>query len=134
MVSMSMVFLVRMSIEGMTKSVEESAIIDGAGTWTILWRIVLPMQQSIIVFVAIMTFVGVWGDWFTPFVFNQQKEFQTIASGMVKAANSLLSVKGTPDWPYLIGQGLILNIPCIVVFAISQKQIIAGLTSSAVKG
>lgn len=134
MVNISMVFLVRMSIEGMTKSVEEAAIMDGAGLGTILFRIVLPMQQSIFAFIAIMTFMGIWADWFTPFVFNQSTDLQTIASGIVRKTSSLLSQRAQPNWPEIIGEGVILNIPCVVVFLAFQRNIVAGLTSSAVKG
>jgi multiple sugar transport system permease protein len=134
MVNISMVFLVRMSIESMTSSVEEAAIMDGAGIGTILFRIVLPMQRSIFAFIAIMTFMGIWADWFTPFVFNQRTELQTIASGIVRSTSSILSQHAQPNWPELIGEGVVLNLPCILIFLAFQKNIVAGLTSSAVKG
>lgn len=134
MVNIGMVFLARMSIEGMNKSVEEAAIIDGAGLPTIIFRVVLPMQQSIFAFIAIMTFMGIWGDWFTPFVFNQKVELQTIASGIVRSTSSLMAQRAQPNWPELICEGLFLNLPCVVVFLAFQRNIVAGLTSSAVKG
>ena len=78
--------------------------------------------------------VEIWADWFTPFVFNQRTELQTIASGIVRSTSSLLSQHAQPNWPELIGEGVVLNLPCIVIFLAFQKNIVAGLTSSAVKG
>ena len=128
------IFLVRMSLEAMPKAMEEAAIMDGASLGTILFRIVFPMQKSIFAYIAITTFMGVWNDWYTPFVFNQSINFQTIASGMVGMTSSLMSTHGVPEWPKIMAQGLAMNIPCIVVYIVFQRYIVAGLSSSAIKG
>lgn len=128
------IFLTRMSIASMPRAMEEAAYLDGASLWTIMFKIVFPMQKSILAYIAITCLIGTWNDWYTPFVFEQDPGLQSIASGMVTMTNSFIASKDIIDWPQIIAQGLAINIPCLVIYIAFQKQIIAGLTSSAIKG
>ena len=62
------IFLIRQFMRGIPKDIENSAKIDGANSWTIYWRIILPLCMPIITFIIVNTFLGTWNDFMGPLI------------------------------------------------------------------
>jgi multiple sugar transport system permease protein len=128
------IFLVRMSMNTFPKALEDSARMDGAGIFRIMFQVVFPIQKPILAYIAIITGVAVWNDWYTPFIYTNKPTYQTLASAVSKLTSVAVGQYGIPDWPNIITLGLALTLPSLVMFAFFQRYIVQGLAAAAVKG
>lgn len=115
-------------MENISKSLDESAIIDGASYWTIYWKIMLPLLKPAIVTSCILKGVGVYNEYYCANLYLQNKSLHTMAT-------SLYTFVGPMGSQYnLICAGVIISLlPALIVFILCQKQIYSGITAGAVK-
>ena len=116
-------------MENISKSLDESAIIDGASYWTIYWKIMLPLLRPAIVTSCILKGVSVYNEYYAANLYLMNKNLRTIAI-------SLYTFVGPMGSQYnLICAGVIISLlPALIVFVSCQKQIYSGITAGAVKG
>lgn len=110
--------------------IEESALIDGAGPFTILYRIVFPMVAPGVVTVGFYSFLQGWNNLLFPLTLNSKMEMRTIAPGF------LLSYVGEYEyfWTEMMAGSVAATLPIVLIFIFLQRYYIAGLTQGAVKG
>lgn len=106
----------------------EAARIDGCGEFGIYWRVVLPLLKPALGTLGLVTFIGSWNNFMAPLVVMRSTENYTLPL----ALRSLQSPVNT-EWGALMTGSAIATIPLIVLFALSSRQLIAGLTAGAVK-
>ncbi len=107
----------------------EAAKVDGAGDYTIFFRIMLPQALPAMVAAAIVTAIGVWNDYLTPFLYLENSP--TIAYGLYDFE---MNINSTMDYPTLFA-GIILScLPLIIIFIIFQKTIITNTVAGGLKG
>lgn len=126
-------FLVKQSLEKVPFDYDEAAKIDGANTFDIIFRIIAPLEKSIIAFIAITTIIAVWNDWAVPFYYTNGQDLLTLAGEVARQTigNGVINI---PDWPYIITLSLGLTIPSLCVFLFFQRYIIEGLANVGIKG
>ena len=119
-------------IQGYMKSVPyelvEAARIDGASAFSIYWRIVLPLIRPILVTVAVFQTMWIWNDFITPNVFLVSPEKSTLVLQVYKSVGEF-----TTDWPSFMTLSVLALIPMVVFFVFTQRHIVSGLASGAVK-
>ncbi|MGC2997251.1 carbohydrate ABC transporter permease [Streptomyces sp. G35A] len=106
----------------------EAASMDGAGRWTILWRIVLPMSWPTLSVMCVFFFVWSWNEFLYPLVLLISNDQQTVPLGL-----SVMQGQYTSDPTALSAAALLGVIPMIVFFLIFQRTLTRGLTAGAVK-
>jgi ABC-type glycerol-3-phosphate transport system permease component len=111
------------------KELDEAARIDGAGHWTIYWRVILPLTAPALTVVAIFTFLGVWNDFFGPLIYLVDPDKFTVA---VALANQRSRVG--VEWNELMAANLIAIIPPLIVYFLAQKKLIGGIASVGIRG
>ena len=121
--------LMRSFVNGVPKELDEAAMVDGAGRMTIMCRILLPVLKPGIVAVSAFTFIGCWNEFLVAFTFIQTQRKFTIPVGL-KTMIGEYSV----NYPALAAGSVIALIPPVILFAIIQKHLVAGLSAGAVKG
>jgi multiple sugar transport system permease protein len=123
------IFLLRQFLMTVPKELDESAIIDGAGYFTIYWKIILPLIKPAVVAVLLFTFVGVWNDFLGQLVYLGKEQVQTVALG-------LQSLRGNLNTPYnlLMAATAILVAPAVFVFLLGQRYFIEGIATTGIKG
>lgn len=116
-------------MENISKSLDESAIVDGASYWTIYWKIILPLLKPAIVTACILKGVGIYNEYYAASLYLMSKEIRTMAL-------SLYTFVGPMGSQYnLICAGVIISLlPALIVFILCQNQIYSGITAGAVKG
>ncbi|MDQ6753252.1 MAG: carbohydrate ABC transporter permease [Actinomycetota bacterium] len=124
-------FLLRQHFMTLPISILESAEIDGAGHWTRLWKIVVPISVPTIATVALVTIVTEWNDYIWPLIVVDKPEMMTLPVGLTLLANS---DSGSQAWGILMAGAVIVIIPILVIFAALQRYIVAGLTQGSVTG
>jgi len=106
----------------------EAARMDGCGEFGIYWRIVLPLLKPALGTLGLITFISSWNNFVGPLIVMRSGENYTLPL----ALRALQSPVNT-EWGALMAGSAIATLPLIVLFAISSRQLIAGLTAGAVK-
>ena len=106
-------------------SLDESAYLDGASYFGIFWRIILPNLKAPIVTMLIISGVGVYNDFYNPFLYMPDRNLKVISS-------ALFAFKGPygTNWPVILAGVIIVIIPILVVFVTLQKYIYNGVAGS----
>lgn len=121
-------WLVKSYLDTIPKSLDEAARIDGANHLTIFWRVVMPIAKPIIIFLGITTFTGPWMDWIFPKLVLGDDEKQTLAIGLF----SFVTDRKDQFTTFAAG-ALLVAIPFVFFFVITQKAQTEGLGAAAVK-
>ncbi|WP_433794407.1 carbohydrate ABC transporter permease [Actinoplanes sp. CA-252034] len=110
--------------------IEEAATVDGAGHVRRFFQVMLPMAKSGLVSIAIFNIVGQWNQYLLPVVIMQSEDKYVLTQGI---ANISVSAGYQAEWGQLFAALTLSILPMIIVYAVFQRQIQAGLTSGAVK-
>jgi ABC-type glycerol-3-phosphate transport system permease component len=122
-------FLFEQFFRTLPHEVIEAATIDGASEVQILFRIVLPMAQSIVATVAIITFLLNWAQWFPVLVISSTSDTYTLPV-------ALLNMNGELDSNFqgVMALAVITTVPVALLFLLAQRRVMSGMTEGAVKG
>ncbi|GAA4008588.1 carbohydrate ABC transporter permease [Deinococcus rubellus] len=117
------IFLMRQAFLGIPQALIEAARIDGAGEFTILTRIMLPLTKPSLAALGIFTLVGTWNAYFWPMLALSG------APDSVPLSVAVLKLKGQFNYdPFNIAAGaLIMMIPVLLVFLSAQKLFMRGM-------
>jgi multiple sugar transport system permease protein len=124
------VFLLRQFFMTLPRELLEAARMDGANHWVTFVRIALPLARPMLATLGIITFTNTWNNYFLPLVFLNSWEKMTLPLGIF----SLSNVYGSGNVAVIMAGVALAILPVLIVFLVAQRQIIAGLTSGAVKG
>jgi sn-glycerol 3-phosphate transport system permease protein len=124
-------FLLRQHFLTLPGSILEAAEIDGAGHWRRLWQIVVPVSVPSIATVALVTVVSEWNDYIWPLIITDKPESMTLPVGLTLLQNSESNGAG---WGIMMAGAVLVIIPILLVFAMLQRYIVAGLTQGSVTG
>ena len=110
---------------------EEAALTDGAGTWTIIWKVFLPLMWPAMVTTGLLAFIAAWNEFLFALTFISNDEQRT-----VPLAIAFLSGASDQEIPWgpIMAASVIVTVPLIVLVLIFQRKIVSGLTAGAVKG
>ena len=122
-------FLLRQFFMSLPKELEEAAFLDGCSRYQIFWKIMLPLTKPGIVSLVIFTAKFAWNDFMWPLIVNTSPKMMTLGPAL-----STLQGQYTTKYPMQMAGAVMAVIPIIVLFFIFQKQFIAGIAASAVKG
>lgn len=116
-----------------SKSIDEAAEIDGANKAQIFFKIILPLSKPILIFTALTSFMGPWGDYiFVATITRQRTDAWTIARGLYNMLNGQGMVA---EYYTMFAAGAVLiSIPITLLFIWMQKYYVSGVTGGAVKG
>ncbi|MFJ5259852.1 carbohydrate ABC transporter permease [Streptomyces sp. NPDC088387] len=109
-------------------SLDEAARIEGANSFTIYWRIILPLLRPAIATVVIIKGVFIYNDFYYPFLYMPSRDLGTIST-------SLFRFKGPfgAQWEVISAGAVLVIVPSLIVFLLLQRFIYSGLASGAVK-
>lgn len=107
-------------------ALDESARIDGASRFRIYWSIILPQLKPAIATTAILKILGIYNDFFTPYMY--MPKIKTVATALNTFAGDKLA-----DWPLMSSAIIFVAIPTIIIYMFMQNSIIGGVTDGAVK-
>lgn len=123
-------WMIKGYVDSLPKELEESALIDGAGTTKTFTRIILPLMGPILAVVAIFNFISPYSDFIFPSVVIFDESKYTLAVGM----QSFISGNFSTNWSLFTAGSILGAIPIMVLFFVLQGFLVEGLTKGAVKG
>lgn len=123
------VLLFRAFIATIPRELDEAATIDGAGPIRLFFTVVLPLLRSVIVTVVVVQAVFVFNDFQNPLYFLPGDENATVQLTLYNFQSQF-----NTQWNLLFTNILLITVPPLIMYIFFQKQIVAGMTSGAVKG
>lgn len=123
------IFMMVQFLKAVPKELDEAAAMDGISYYKYIFTIVIPLTKPIFTTIFILKFIGSWNDFLTPYIYLQNDEFMTIATGLYKFKGQFMN-----NWPGLAAATLTVAIPVILLYGFMQRYIIDGISSGAVKG
>ncbi len=124
------IFLMRQAFLGMPDDLIEAARLDGAGEWRILFRIVVPLNVTPLVSLAILRFLGEWDSLLWPLVATNSDYMRTMSLGMALLQDDRY---GT-DFPVLMTAATLSIAPIVLVYVFLQRYFIKSVAGSGLKG
>ena len=123
------IFLLRQFFLTLPSELEDAARIDGAGDFTIYWRIVLPLSKPALATLAIFSFMTMWKDFLWPLIVTTRMEMRPVEVGiaMFHTIHSL-------NWPHQMAAAVAVMIPILLVFFFAQRYFIRGIALTSIKG
>ncbi len=126
------VFLVRQFMRGIPIELENAAKIDGANAFVRYCYITLPLCSSIMIFLAVNTFIGCWGDFYGALVYLTDEKEYTLAIGIYNQ-----SIYGGYDGGktnHIMAAGVVMSLVPMLLFFGFQKHLIRGIAIGGIKG
>lgn len=123
------VMLIRSHFLSIPKEIEESSILDGCSSFTVFYKIFLPMSKPILLTCAILVAYYAWNEFLYAIIFIDSDKLRTIPAGLMNLRDALQT-----DWGVLLAGMTISAAPLVTMFLLMQKQFIRGMTAGSVKG
>lgn len=121
------IWTLRGVIDGIPKELDEAAFVDGATTWQVLTRVILPLAKPGLAVTGILTWVFAWNEYLFAATLTSVNA-RTITTGLAE----FVTVTGT-NWGRMAATAILTLVPALVVLGFAQRHIVAGLTFGAVK-
>jgi raffinose/stachyose/melibiose transport system permease protein len=123
------VLLFRAFAATIPRDLDEAALLDGAGPLRLFFQVAFPMLRGVIVTVIVVQSVIVFNDFANPLYFAPGEENATVQLTLYNFRSQFFT-----SWNLLFTDILLITIPPLIMFVFFNRQIVAGLTSGAVKG
>lgn len=122
------IFFFHQYFQSIPKELDEAAIVDGAGWFTIYRRIVMPLSGPAVATVAILTFLPAWNSYLWPLMVVQSEELRPVMVGISYFFQ--LNV----GWGQIMAYSSMITVPILALFVAFQRSFVSSIASSGVKG
>ena len=123
------ILLFRAFVSTIPRELDEAAIVDGAGPLRLFFSIILPLLKPVVITCVVVQAVNVFNDFTGPLYFLPGNENVTVQLTLYNYQSDTLN-----QWNLLFTDILLITIPVLVAYIVFNRQIVAGMTSGAVKG
>ncbi len=125
------IFIFRQFLKGLPHSYEEAAKIEGAGYFSIFFRIIIPMARTSILVVAILSTIWHWNDYFEPTIFlNRSTTLLFQRLGTISYWQGVMTPTGAYINPIMLAAIVMVTIPLLLIYFIFQRHFIRGIEFS----
>src|SRR5689334_3474052 len=111
LVSVWGIFLLRQFFLTIPRELEDAARLDGAGEWTIFWRVALPLSKPALATLAVFAFVDQWKNFLWPLIVTRSTPMQVVEVGIASFHGLYYT-----NWPYQMAAALTAILPLVVLF------------------
>lgn len=122
-------FLVKQFAEQMPDELIEAARIDGAGEYLIFFKIIMPMLAPAWSTLLVFSFVGTWNDYFSPLLYLSDPAKHTLTLALSNISGGSIGRAGAAS-----AATMLMTIPTVIVFTLSQKKVMQTMIYSGIKG
>ncbi|MET3898478.1 multiple sugar transport system permease protein [Devosia sp. UYZn731] len=123
------VFIMRQFADSVPNELLEAARIDGAGEFTIFFRIFIPLVGPAMATVAIITFLNSWNYFLWPLIVAQNQDTYTLPVGLAVASQGAKST----DYGLLLAGAIVVLLPVLILFLFLQKYFVQGIAGTGIK-
>ncbi|GIP32666.1 carbohydrate ABC transporter permease [Paenibacillus sp. J2TS4] len=124
-----LIFMIMQFIRGLPVELDESAKIDGCGKYAIFFRIIVPLIVPAVVTATIFKFYWMWDEFFGPLIYLNKPELYPLSLALKMFSDP----DTTTDWGAMFAMSVLSLIPVVIVFILSQKQLVEGISTTGLK-
>ncbi|HEY4384257.1 MAG TPA: carbohydrate ABC transporter permease, partial [Ktedonobacteraceae bacterium] len=122
------IFLMRQFIRPLPLELIDAARIDGCSEFGVYWRIILPQVKPALATLGLFTFLAHWDELLWPVVVVNTTDMRTMPIGL-----TLFNQEYTTQWQYVAAGAMVLLIPALILFFITQRYFVRGIVLSGMK-
>ena len=122
-------FWMRAFFRSVPRSMVEAARLDGSGSWSTLWRVILPLGRPAVLTMMVLVFMWTWNEFLLALVMVSDESLRTAPLGL-----AFFSGRNTTDFALLAAGSVIVATPVVILYVFLQRHFIRGMLSGAVKG
>jgi multiple sugar transport system permease protein len=123
------IFLLRQFFLNIPQELGDAALIDGAGFFSIYWRIMLPLTQPALITLGVFVFLSQWNNFVWPLIVLSDWKKYPITVGI-----SLFRDMHSTDWPGVFAASTAVSFPVVLMFFFAQEYVVGGISLSGLKG
>lgn len=123
------IFLLRQFFLRQPQELFDASVIDGSGHLGFFTRILLPLSKPAMAVVALFSFMDSWRDFFNPLIYLNDDKLYTLSIGLYSFQS-----QHTTDWTTLMAASLLIASPMIVLFFLTQRTFVEGITFTGIRG
>ncbi|MFI5013278.1 MAG: carbohydrate ABC transporter permease [Hyphomicrobiales bacterium] len=124
------VWFVKDFVDAVPPEIDEAAMVDGASRGQILRKMILPLIRPGIAAIGVLGVISTWNDYITVAVFAPAAESRTLQVALVDQVFDSVGI----SWSYTLAFAIVASMPIVMLFMLTQRWFIAGLTAGAAKG
>lgn len=124
------IWLIKGTIDGIPMELSESAYIDGATTFQMFRKIILPLLRNMIIVIFLLSFIAAYSEFVFTSALLKGVEVKTVTTGLKQFITGNFSA----NWTQYSAAAVMSSLPVVILFLFSQKYIAKGLVAGAVKG
>ena len=126
------IFLIRGYMNTLPKELDEAAAIDGCSFFGIYYRIILPLLKPVMATIALLSFREAWNEYILPLVFTiNDPNKRPLTVGVISLKNVS---DGAAAWNIMFAGSTMSIMPIIILFLLTSRYFMSGMTVGAVKG
>jgi multiple sugar transport system permease protein len=122
------VFLFYQFFRDIPRELDEAAKMDGAGPWTLFFRIILPNSRPVIATAAIVLFIAAWNQYLWPIMVVQGEAARPVQPGIQQFFGR------SNSWGQIMAYASVVTLPVLAVFLVFQRQFVASVAGAGIKG
>jgi sn-glycerol 3-phosphate transport system permease protein len=122
------VVMLRQFMKSFPLELIEAARLDGAGSWAILWRMMVPNLRAPLAALAILSFISTWNEYFWPLLVTSRPEHTVVQVGL----QMFLSSDGE-QWGPLMAAATVATVPMLLVYVLFQRQVVEAFVRSGLR-
>ncbi|KKO54546.1 carbohydrate ABC transporter permease [Paenibacillus sp. DMB20] len=126
------IFLLRQAFKSLNNDVLEAARVDGAGRFTILYRMLLPMAMPTVVTLGILIFISSWNSYFWPLIMTNTDDMRVLTVGIAMLRDSIAGDEAM-YFNVIMASSVMAILPIVIVFSAMQRHIVAAMANSTFK-
>jgi len=124
------IWLMKGFLDTIPRDIDESAMVEGASNWQIFTQLILPLLRPILIVIAILNYIGTYGEFVLARILLRSNEHYTLMVGLQIFAGAQFQQR----WGVFAAGALMGALPIMIIYLALQDQIVGGLTMGAVKG
>jgi ABC-type glycerol-3-phosphate transport system permease component len=122
LVSVTGIFFLRQFFRAIPRDLEDAARLEGAGEWTIFWRVIVPPSRPALATLAVLAFADQWRSFLWPLVATHSSAMRPIEVGIANLGGTY-----AVSWSYQLASAVAAVIPLMVLYFVAQKYFIRGV-------
>ncbi len=123
------IFLMRQFFMTIPRELEEAAVIDGATTPQIIWKVIVPLSIPVLAVIAILTFKDTWNDFLSPLLYLSDVSKYTVSVGL-----AYFNGQNNVQMNLLMAASVALMMPIVMLFIFAQRSFVEGISLTGLKG
>lgn len=124
------IFMQYQFLRGLPKELDESAVMDGANSFVILTKILLPLSVPALISAAVFNFMWAWNEFFSVLIYISSVSKYTVSL----ALRMMMDIDAATTWNQIMAMSVISMLPCLLFFFLAQRYFVEGIARTGIKG